>query len=80
MALIDTAITRIGLGGSVPNYTRPFTAKSPTVVVVITGNIIFGQHYYMIHPSGETLLRPTSTTEFTIRKRDKKPIISGGDH
>lgn len=33
MALIDTAKTRLGLGGSSINYTRPFSAKSE----VLTG-------------------------------------------
>lgn len=47
---------------------------------ILKGNIVFGQRYNMIHPPGEDPLRPTSTTEFTVRKRDKKPIISGGDH
>ncbi len=80
MALINTARTRIGLGGPSINYTRPFTAKAATGVVALAGNIIFGQRYNMIHPPGETPLRPTSTSEFIVRKRDKKPIITGGDH
>ena len=57
-----------------------FAAGPSAAVVAITGNIIFGQRYNMIHPPGETPLRPTSTSEFIIRKRDKKPIITGGDH
>lgn len=55
-----------------------FVAKTEAVFIPLEGNIVFGQHYYMIHPPGETLLRPTSTTEFTIRKRDKRPIVFGG--
>lgn len=53
----------------------PVGAPSP-----LEGNIIFGQRYSMIHPPQEDMLRPTSTIEFTVRKRDKKPIITGGDH
>ncbi len=34
MALINTAKTRLGLGGPSINYTRPFTAKSETVPTV----------------------------------------------
>ena len=44
------------------------------------GNIIFSQGYNMIHPVHESPLRPTDLTEIIVRKRDKKPIISGGDH
>ncbi len=55
-------------------------AAGSTVAITLEGNIIFGQRYNMIHSPSEELLRPTSTTEFTIRKRDKKPIITGGDH
>ena len=78
MATLDTALTRIGLGGPSINYTRPFTAKSATDAIV--GNIIFSQGYNMIHPVHEAHLRPTNSTELIVRKRDKKPIISGGDH
>ncbi len=78
MATLDTAKTRIGLGGPSINYTRPFTAKGAGIA--IEGNIIFGQGYNMIHPIHESPLRPTDLTEIIVRKRDKKPIISGGDH
>ena len=45
-----------------------------------TGNIIFGHTYNMIHTIHENPMRPTdATTELTVRKRDKKPIIIGGD-
>lgn len=50
-------------------------------VEALVGNIIFGQRYNMIHPHYESPLRPTDAlTELTVRKRDKKPIITGGDH
>ena len=35
MALINTAKTRIGLGGPSKNYTRPVAAKAPRVAVAI---------------------------------------------
>ncbi len=57
-----------------------FWAGGGGVSTATIGNIVFGQSYYMIHPPQEAMLRPTSVTELTIRKRDKKPIISGGDH
>jgi len=49
-------------------------------VAAITGNTIFGHAYNMIHTIHEAHLRPTTITELIVRKRDKKPIISGGDH
>ena len=55
-------------------------AAGPAVDVSPVGNVIFGHTYNMIHPIHENQLRPTNTTELIVRKRDKKPIISGGDH
>jgi len=51
----------------------------PAFVVAPKGNIVFAQGYNMIHPMEENALRPTDLTELIVRKRDKKPIISGGD-
>ncbi len=57
-----------------------FNAKAEAAGGLI-GNILFGLNYNMIHPIHESPLRPTDAlTELTVRKRDKKPIITGGDH
>ena len=70
--------TRLGqMGIGVQPYPG-FLAKTETTA--IAGNIIFSQSYNMIHPVHETHLRATNSTELIVRKRDKKPIISGGDH
>ncbi len=70
--------TRLGQSGYGVRPYAGFVAKG--VAVALTDNIIFGHAYNMIHPEFETNLRPTSSTELITRKRDKKPIISGGDH
>jgi hypothetical protein len=81
---IRTVITR-GYGNGTFNGTIALVSlrgyiSSTVVPPSPEGNIIFGQRYNMIYPPVEDPLRPTSLTEFTIRKRDKKPIITGGDH
>ena len=56
------------------------TGATASTAVALTDNIIFGQAYNMIHTIHENPMRPTdATTELTVRKRDKKPIIIGGD-
>lgn len=35
MATLNTAKTRLGIGGPAINYTRPFTPKSPTIPAVV---------------------------------------------
>ena len=58
-----------------------FRGAGATVGVTLTDNVIFGQAYNMIHTIHENPMRPTdATTELTVRKRDRRPIITGGDH
>lgn len=81
---IRTVVTR-GYGNGTFNGTIALVVlrgyiSSAAIVPSTTGNIIFGQRYNMIHPGLESPLRPTSVTELTIRKRDKRPIITGGDN
>ena len=59
-----------------PRYWPP----SGDAIIAAIGNIIYGQSYNMIYPVHETAMRPTTVTEQSIRQRDKKPIITGGDH
>ena len=57
------------------------SGASPVSGVTLLDNIIFGHTYHMIHTIQENPMRPTdATTELTVRKRDKRPIIIGGDN
>lgn len=58
-----------------------FGGASATSGVTLLDNIIFGQAYNMVHTIHENPMRPTdATTELTVRKRDKKPVIIGGEN
>ncbi len=63
----------------VPGFGQLLGSVSAAVAST-TGSIIYGNIYNMIHTIVEEPLRLSSSTELIIRKRDKKPIITGGDH
>ncbi len=73
------AITRLGQQAIGVRPYLGFVAKTNEDLAAM-GNIVFSQAYNMLHPEFETNLRPTSSTEATVRKRDKRPIITGGDN